>query len=118
MEKIKIRRRKSDGKIWNNMPFDLFVEDMQVMKEVVEKLNMDNNFNCIDDIILLFKSGGEIDTSFYVYSLAEGKRCPRCHNYYVAASALSRKDNETEICPICGNLEALHDLNEAMRRGQ
>ena len=29
-------------------------------------------------------------------------KCPKCGKYYVGYPALSREDNETEICPECG----------------
>ncbi len=38
------------------------------------------------------------------------KICPRCGNAYHGAPALSRKDNETLICPDCGTREALESL--------
>lgn len=37
------------------------------------------------------------------------KICPICGNEYQEASAISRKDNITEICPTCGQLEAIED---------
>lgn len=40
-------------------------------------------------------------------------KCPSCGECYSERPALSRKDNETEICPDCGIKEALED----MRRG-
>lgn len=33
--------------------------------------------------------------------------CPRCGNAYTDYPALSRKDTKTEICPTCGQAEAL-----------
>lgn len=33
--------------------------------------------------------------------------CPMCKKVYEGYPALSRKDNETEICPVCGTREAL-----------
>ena len=33
--------------------------------------------------------------------------CPKCGNIYVGASALSRIDGKTQICPDCGTREAL-----------
>lgn len=33
--------------------------------------------------------------------------CPLCGRAYIEPPALSRKDNETEICPECGMMEAL-----------
>ena len=33
--------------------------------------------------------------------------CPVCGRTYTEYPALSRKDNETEICPECGTREAL-----------
>ena len=35
------------------------------------------------------------------------KICPRCKRNYKERSALSRIDNKTEICSICGTYEAL-----------
>ena len=35
------------------------------------------------------------------------KVCPRCNRPYFGPSALSRADNETQICPDCGTREAL-----------
>lgn len=37
--------------------------------------------------------------------------CPRCGKEYIEYSALSRKDNKTEICPRCGTKEALEALS-------
>ena len=39
------------------------------------------------------------------------KICPMCFKAYNEPSALSRKDNKTEICPICGTKEALESFN-------
>jgi hydrogenase maturation factor HypF (carbamoyltransferase family) len=36
--------------------------------------------------------------------------CPRCRKAYHGAPALSRKDNETYICPDCGTREALESM--------
>ena len=38
------------------------------------------------------------------------KYCPKCHKQYSGYPAISREDNETEICPECGQLEALEML--------
>lgn len=37
------------------------------------------------------------------------KVCPVCRQQYNAVPALSRKDNKTEICPICATQEAMDD---------
>lgn len=36
--------------------------------------------------------------------------CPICGQEYTGAPALSRKDNETLICPDCGTREALESI--------
>ena len=41
----------------------------------------------------------------------EIRKCPHCGKFYTAAPAISRKDNQTPICPACGTLEALDELN-------
>ena len=40
------------------------------------------------------------------------KICPICGKKYNEPSALSRKDNETQICPDCGTKEALDDFDK------
>lgn len=47
----------------------------------------------------------------------EERLCPRCGNTYIEYPALSRRDNKTNICPTCGQAEALlqsigKDLNK------
>ena len=39
------------------------------------------------------------------------KKCPQCGKIYSGPSALSRSDNETEICPACGMAEALKAMD-------
>ena len=36
--------------------------------------------------------------------------CPRCGRKYKEPPAISRVDNKTEICPLCGTREALDAL--------
>lgn len=40
----------------------------------------------------------------------EIKKCPKCNKIINGYSAISRRDNETEICSECGQLEALEDF--------
>ena len=48
------------------------------------------------------------------------KICPVCGNEYTEHSALSRRDNITEICPRCGQKEALEDFinSKLVNKGQ
>lgn len=39
------------------------------------------------------------------------RQCPKCHKEYTAPPAISRQDNETEICSRCGTLEALEQAH-------
>ena len=34
-------------------------------------------------------------------------KCPKCGALYYERPAISRKDNKTEICPSCGQREAM-----------
>ena len=43
-------------------------------------------------------------------------KCPKCGKYYEGYPALSREDNETEICPECGVKEAIGMYNERLLR--
>lgn len=38
------------------------------------------------------------------------KECPKCGGIYFGASALSRLDNQSQICPDCGTREALESI--------
>lgn len=49
-------------------------------------------------------------TSAMDYDLRDGQTCPKCNEHFYEFPALSRRDNETEICPTCGTLEALDDI--------
>lgn len=42
--------------------------------------------------------------------MKELKICPICHKTYDTHSAISRKDNKTEICSECGTREALEEF--------
>lgn len=35
------------------------------------------------------------------------RKCPKCERRYIETPVISRKDKETEICPVCGMKEAL-----------
>lgn len=41
------------------------------------------------------------------YKILELQRCPKCKKEFTEHPALSRVDNETEICPECGVREAI-----------
>lgn len=38
------------------------------------------------------------------------KTCPKCGKHYRSYPAISRMDNLTPICPLCGTREALEGL--------
>lgn len=46
------------------------------------------------------------------------RECPICGIKYLAPPAISRRDNETEICPRCGVREALEDLYNNVGKGE
>ncbi len=37
----------------------------------------------------------------------EARTCPKCGRTYTAPPALSREDNETLICPLCGVAQSI-----------
>ena len=45
----------------------------------------------------------------------EYKKCPRCNENYEKLQALSRRDNKTKICSMCGTTEALLDAKSIMK---
>lgn len=42
------------------------------------------------------------------YRIIEIQRCPKCKKEFTEYPAISREDNETEICPECGLREAMN----------
>lgn len=50
------------------------------------------------------------------YKLLEIQRCPKCKKEFTEHPALSREDNETEICPECGVREAIEAYQKATRK--
>lgn len=44
------------------------------------------------------------------------KICPKCNKEYTGHLAISRDDNKTEICSMCGRLEAIQDFQKAFER--
>ena len=42
--------------------------------------------------------------------------CPKCGKAYTAPPALSRMDNETLICPLCGTAESIGFLPEDLQK--
>ena len=47
------------------------------------------------------------------YKILEIQRCPKCNKEFTEHPALSREDNETEICPECGVREAVEAYTKA-----
>ena len=52
---------------------------------------------------LAYKDCDQLDEKYFGAFLV----CPICGRAYSGYPAISRKDNETKICPDCGMLEAL-----------
>jgi len=50
------------------------------------------------------------------YKILEIQRCPNCKKEFTEYPALSRKDNETEICPECGVREAIEAYKNATQK--
>ena len=41
--------------------------------------------------------------------MSKENKCPRCNGVMEEYPALSRRDNETDICSDCGQVEAMED---------
>ena len=46
----------------------------------------------------------------------ETRTCSKCGRTYTAPPALSREDNETLICPLCGTAESIAFLPEEQQK--
>ena len=49
------------------------------------------------------------------YKVLEIQQCPKCKKEFTEHPALSRIDNETEICPECGVREAVEAYMDAVK---
>lgn len=47
-------------------------------------------------------------------NLRHGGICPECGQHYVGVPALSRKDNESLICPDCGIRQSLDSIGVSL----
>ncbi len=47
------------------------------------------------------------------FKIMELQKCPKCGKEFTEHPALSREDNETEICPECGVREAIEAYQKA-----
>lgn len=88
-------------------------EELNILKEDIYNLNLIYDFKQKQSEEL--KSFIKNNFKDWNYDNFEDRRkkkvqkrtCPRCGNEYLDFPALSRKDNKTEICPTCGQAEAL-----------
>ena len=67
-----------------------------------------------DDLDLLRDDLGLLHTSV-TRKILGIQRCPKCDKEFTEYPALSRGDNETEICPECGIAEAVEAYQKATR---
>lgn len=56
------------------------------------------------------------ELSDYIHTGERKKTCPRCGAYITFHPAISRKDNETEICSDCGVIEAIEEYAAAEKK--
>ena len=73
-----------------------------------EALVYDDEEKIMDDLIML-------RSFFCAWRIIEIQKCPSCGKRYADYSAISRKDNKTEICPSCGVLEAVEAYTNARK---
>lgn len=65
----------------------------------------------VNDIINYYQKLMEADSP--------DKECPICKRKYGNSTwSISREDNETEICCVCGLLEALKSYGEYLQKGE
>lgn len=64
-----------------------------------------------DDLAIdCLRGGYQIDTPMLVFRMSSGEVCPKCQNHFdLSVAAVSRRDNETRICPRCGAIEGMTD---------
>lgn len=98
----------------------ILVEVPELMAKVYDQVEASKKHeNVVDGLHNLLWCGKEVKSMYYDMSTNEiclmvseldWHLCPVCHLGYEGYPALSRKDNKTEICPLCGEKEALEAM--------
>lgn len=101
-----------DGGIW------FYVGNLDHEKQELPPVNRYSStildakiFDNYDDAMKVARKDIPVDYIKWVMKVYD---CPLCGRKYAGYPAISRKDNETEICPDCGTKEA---LEIAMKNG-
>lgn len=117
---MKILMRNQDGKKWRETTLENFYKAVEITKNIIEEMKIeDRDSKEYEKKFALgsLKSGRIIDTPCILFKLGESedtKKCPKCGCFYMGIGALSRRDNETGICPQCGTEEVLEDMKNVM----
>ena len=96
--------------------FDEFKNDLLEYQEFI-KGNKDFSVFLVKERGTEDEKGIIVDAQGYNYPRYTGlpiteeefHKCNRCGNYFIGQSAVSRKDNKSEVCRKCGTEEALED---------
>lgn len=105
---------KCEGK-WEELDLDEAVRLLDIAYKISKKseervrehLQKDLAFNLLQEGMVLRLPG------LYIREKNDNPKCPRCGNSYEdGLGALSRRDNETEICSNCGTMEAIEDMGK------
>lgn len=96
--------------------FDEFKNDLLADRDFI-KDNKEFSYFLVKEKGTADKEGIIVDTEGYDYPRYTGlpiteeefHKCSRCGNYFIGQSAVSRKDNKSEVCSKCSMDEALED---------
>lgn len=80
-------------------------------REVTVQTGEPRDYLILSTAIDLLKEGHAISLpGMMIRERNDHKKCPRCGNSIIGIGALSRIDNETVLCRVCGDKEALEDF--------
>ena len=74
--------------------YDAYTQDEYEL-ECNEEMKIKAKIDVLEEILVVIKKVEEV------------KVCPKCGREYIETPAISREDNKTEICSVCGALEAI-----------
>lgn len=98
---------------WEELNCDEAIKLLDIAYEVSKKskegvrefLKQDLAFDLLKEGVVIRLPG------LFIREKNDNPKCPRCGNSYEdGLGALSRRDNETEICSNCGTMEAFEDM--------
>ncbi|WCK57581.1 hypothetical protein PP175_26310 (plasmid) [Aneurinibacillus sp. Ricciae_BoGa-3] len=100
---------------WKDTDLEFLFQNCKIAQEVIQltgdKVHPIEYFDK-KNVEQMLLHGEVIYTPVMLFRAVVGeKTCPLCGGTFEGLGAISRRDNETEICSVCGTREAMEDMS-------